>query len=132
MDFVFDDDDAAVVGGVDDELVGGLKRDGVDIAEEPGHQLGSPLDDARPTRDVVKHLVDHLLGDDVEEVLAVDQLAQRPTDQIEIGGGGLVGGVFRFRHSPVSRLSLRSRPLHEASRCAAISRRWGARRCSNR
>ncbi len=79
-----------------DQLVGGAKLDVFDIAPELGHQLGPPLDDARPTGEVVEDLVDDVVGDDIEEVLAVDEVAQRPANQIEVGLGGLVGGVIRM------------------------------------
>src|SRR6202035_5151446 len=85
------DDDMTVVCLMDNQLAGRLKRDVVDIAPERGHQVGPPLYDARPAGDVV----DDVVGDDVEEVLAIDEIAQRSSNQIEVGGGGLVGSVFR-------------------------------------
>ena len=35
MDLVLDDNDAAVVGLMDDQLIGSLKRDVVDVTSEP-------------------------------------------------------------------------------------------------
>ena len=85
MDLIFDDD-TAVVGLVDNQLVGRLKRDVVAIAPELGHQIGAPLDNARPTSDVVENLVDDVISDDVEEVLALNEVAYRPSNQLEVRG----------------------------------------------
>ena len=57
MDLIFDDDDTAVVCLMDNQLIGRLKLDVVAIAPELGHQIGAPLDNARPTSDVVQNLV---------------------------------------------------------------------------
>ena len=65
MDFIFDDDNTAVICLVGDQLIGRLKLDVVDIAPELGHQIGAPLDDARPTREIVEDLVDDVVSDDV-------------------------------------------------------------------
>jgi hypothetical protein len=75
MDLVFDDDNTAVVCLVGNQLIGGLKRDVIDIAPELAHQGGSPLDNARPTRKVVANLVNDVVSDDVEEVLAINKVA---------------------------------------------------------
>jgi hypothetical protein len=99
MDLVFNDDDAAVARLVDDQLIGRLKRDAVDVAPERGHQVGPPLNDARPAGNVVEDFIDDVVEDDVEEVLAIDEVAQRPSNQIEVREGGPVGSVFRVRHS---------------------------------
>lgn len=98
MDLVFDDDDTAVIRLVGDQSIGGPERDVVDIAPERGHQVGPPLDDARPAGHVVEHLVDGLVGEGVKEVLAVDEVANRPSDEIEVRGGRRVGSVFRIWH----------------------------------
>jgi len=98
MDLVFDNPDTVVVCLVDNQLIGRLKRDVVDIAPERGHQVGPPLDDARPTGEVVEDLVDDVVGDDVKEVLAINEVAQCRSNQIEVRGGGFVGSVFRIRH----------------------------------
>ena len=74
MDLIFDDNDAAVVCFVDNQLIGGLKLDVVAIAPELDHQIGAPLDNARPTSDVVEDLVDDVVGDDVEKVLTIDEV----------------------------------------------------------
>ena len=75
MDLVFEDDNTAVVCLVSNQLIGGLKRDVVDIAPELGHQGGSPLNKARPTGEVVENLVNDVVGDDIEEVLAINKVA---------------------------------------------------------
>ena len=89
MDLVFDDDDMTVVCLMDNQVIGRLKRDVVDIALERGHQVGPPLNDARPAGNVVEDFVDDVVGDDVEEVHAIDEIAQRSSNQIEVRGGGL-------------------------------------------
>jgi hypothetical protein len=75
MDFIFDDEDTAVVCLVGNQLIGRLKLDVVAIAPELGHQIGAPLDNARPTGKVVEDLVDDVVSDDVEEVLAINVVA---------------------------------------------------------
>jgi hypothetical protein len=60
---------------VGSQRIGRLKLDVVAIASELGHKIGAPLDDARPTREVVEHLVDDVLSDDVKEVLAIEKVA---------------------------------------------------------
>ena len=75
MDLVFEDDETTVVCLVDNQSIGGLKRDVVDIAPELGHQAGPALDNARPTGEVVADLVNDVVGDDVEEVLAINKVA---------------------------------------------------------
>ena len=80
MDFILDDDDMAVVCLVDNQFVGRLKLDVVAIAPEPGHQIGAPLDNARPTGEIVEDLVDDFVSDDIEEVLAVNEVAERPAN----------------------------------------------------
>ena len=84
MDFIFDDDDTTVLRLVNNQLIGRLKLDIVTIALELGHQIGAPLDNARPTGEVVEDLVDHVVSDDVEEVLAINEVAQRPSNQTEV------------------------------------------------
>ena len=75
MDFVFDDQGTAVVCPVGNQLVGRLKLDTVAIAPELGHQIGAPLDDARPTGEVVEDLVDDVVSDGVKEMLAINKVA---------------------------------------------------------
>jgi hypothetical protein len=43
MDLVFDDDHVAVVRLVQNQLLGGPKRDVINVAPECGYQIGSPL-----------------------------------------------------------------------------------------
>src|SRR5579863_6278357 len=94
MDFVFDDDAAAVIRLVQNQFVGGAKRDIVNIAPECSHQIGSPLYHARPAGDIVEDFVDDVVGDDVEEVLAINESAQRSSDQIKVRRSILVDSVF--------------------------------------
>jgi hypothetical protein len=75
MDFIFDDEDTPVVCLVGNQLIGRLKLDVVAIAPELGHQIRAPLDNARPTGKVVEDLVDDVVSDDVEEVLAINVVA---------------------------------------------------------
>jgi hypothetical protein len=75
MDFVFDDQDTAAVRLVGSQFIGRLKLDVVAIAFELGHQIGAPLDNARPTRKVIEDLVDHVVGDGVKKVLAINKVA---------------------------------------------------------
>jgi hypothetical protein len=75
MDFIFDDQDTAVVCLVGSQLIGRLKLDVLAIGSELGHQIGAPLDDARPTGEVVEDLVDDVVSDDVEEMLAINKVA---------------------------------------------------------
>jgi len=51
-----------------------------------------------PTRHVVQNLVGGALVDDVEEVVAFDQIAQRSANEIEVWVGGCIGRIFRIRH----------------------------------
>jgi hypothetical protein len=102
VDFVLDDDAITIVYSMDNQLIGRLKFDVVAIALELRHQIGAPPDNARPTGDVVENLIDDVVGDDVEEVLAINEVAQRPSNQIEVRGGGIVGGVSRIGHPELS------------------------------
>src|ERR1017187_3375068 len=102
MDFIFDDDDATVIRIVNNQLVGRLKLDTFAIALELGHQIGPSLDNTRPTGELVENLVNHAVFDDVEEVLALDKVAQRPSNQLKIRPGGLVGSVLRIWHYDLS------------------------------
>jgi hypothetical protein len=78
MGLIFDHCDAAAVCVVDNQHISGLKLDIVATALELGHQIGSPVDYARPTSDVVEDLVDNVVGNAVEEVLALNEFAQCP------------------------------------------------------
>jgi hypothetical protein len=75
MDFILDDEDTAVVRLVADQLVRNLELDVVAVAGELSHQIGTPHDNARPAREVVEDLVDNVIRDDIEKVLAIDQVA---------------------------------------------------------
>ena len=75
MDLIFDDGDMAVVSSVGNQLIGRLKLDVVTIAPELGHKMGAPSDNSRPTSDVVKNLIEGAVGDDIEEVLAINEVA---------------------------------------------------------
>jgi hypothetical protein len=74
MNLIFDDDDTSFVCLVDNQLIGGLKRDVVAIAPELYHQIGARPHNARPTSQVVENLVDDVVSDDVEEVLAINEV----------------------------------------------------------
>jgi hypothetical protein len=88
MDLVFDDNNTAAICRVGNQLIGGLKYDVIDIAPELAHQVGSPLDSARPTGEVIENLVNDVVGDNVEEVLAINEVAERPSNQIEVRAAG--------------------------------------------
>jgi len=73
VDLVFDND--AVAGLVCNQLIGGVKHYVVNIAAKLGHQGGSPADNSRPAGEVVEDLIDNIFGDDVEEVLPINEVA---------------------------------------------------------
>ena len=75
MNFILDNQDTAVVCLMGNQLIGRLKFDVVAIAPELGHQIGAPLDNTGPTGEVVEDLVDDVVSDDVEEVLAINKVA---------------------------------------------------------
>ena len=75
MNFIFDDQDPAVVSLVGNQFIGRLKLDVVAIAPELVHQIGASLDYAGPTGEVVEDLVNDIISDDVEEVLAINKVA---------------------------------------------------------
>src|SRR5271170_2782730 len=98
MDFIFDDHDVSVVCLVGNQLVSRLKLDVVAIAPELGHQISASFDNARPTGNVVEDLVDGVVSDDVEEVLTIDEVAERPSYQVEVWLRGLKGLIIPTRH----------------------------------
>ena len=98
MDFVFDDDGMAVVCLVGNQLACRLKFDVVAVAPELSHEIGSSPDGLRPTGEVVENLVYDVVGDCVEEVLAINEIAQRPSDETKIGLGALVNSELRIWH----------------------------------
>jgi hypothetical protein len=102
MNLVFDDNNTPVVSFMDNEFVGGLECDVVDIASERDHQACSSLDDARPTGKVVEDFIGGIVSDDIKEMLAIDKVIERPSNQIEVRGGGFIGGVFRIWHLELS------------------------------
>jgi hypothetical protein len=104
VDFVFDDDGMAVDSLVTNQLVGGPKFDIVAIAPELSHEIRSSPDGLRPTGDFVENLVDNVVGKYVEEVLAINDVAQRPPNQIEIGLRTLVNSVSGVSHFRLSTL----------------------------
>ena len=85
MDLVFDDYDAAIIRLVQNQFVGGSKRDVINVAPECGHQISSPPYFAGPAGNVVQDFVDDVVGDHVEKVPAIDEIIQRTSNQIEIG-----------------------------------------------
>jgi hypothetical protein len=68
------------------------------IAFELIHQLGASVDNARPAGDFVENLIDNVVGDDIEEVITVDQVAQRPTNELEVGFGARERRIFLIPH----------------------------------
>ena len=74
MDLILDDNDAAFVRCVDNQMICGLKMDDADITLERIHQIGSSPNDARPAK-IIENFVDGAVGDDVKEVLAIDTVA---------------------------------------------------------
>jgi len=52
-----------------------LKLNVVAITLELGHQVSPPLDNARPTRKLVEDLIDDVVRDDVEEMIAINAVA---------------------------------------------------------
>jgi hypothetical protein len=52
----------------------------------------APPGNAGPVQ-IVTDLVGDVVGDDIEEVLAVDEIAERPADKVEIGFGAVIGGI---------------------------------------
>lgn len=104
MDFVFDDDGIAVDSLVTNQLVRRLKFNIVAIAAELSHEIRSSTDDLRPTGDFVENLVDDVVGDYVEEVFAINEVAQRPSNQAEIGLRTLVNSVSGISHFRLSTL----------------------------
>ena len=83
MDFIFDDENETVVRLVGNQIVGGLKLNVVEIALELSHQVSPPLDSARPTRKLVEHLVDDVVRDDVEEMIALNGWPSAPRTKLK-------------------------------------------------
>ena len=102
MDFVFDDDGMAVVCLVGNQLIRRLKFDIVAVAPELSHEIGASPDSLKPTGDVIENLVDDVVSNYVEKVLAINETAQRPSDEIEIGLRALVDSVLRIWHFGLS------------------------------
>src|SRR5580704_1748588 len=85
VDLVLDDDHAFAVCLVDDEMVGSVELDGLDVTAKLAHERGASAHDTRPSPEVVEDLVDGVLVHDVEEVLPVDEVTERASDEIEVG-----------------------------------------------
>jgi len=98
MDLVFDDDNTIIVRLVGNELVGGLNPDALAIASEQMHEIGASTGNTGPTGKVVQDLIDGVVSDEVKEVLAINQLAKRLSNQIEVRLGALVLRVFFCLH----------------------------------
>jgi hypothetical protein len=66
------------------ELVRGALDDLVDgeVTGELSHQIGTPPDNARPAREVVEHLVDDVIRDDIEKVTAASPDSPLPASRI--------------------------------------------------
>ena len=72
MDFVFDDQDPTVVRLVRGQIPSGLKLNVVSITFELGHQIHPTMNNARPTRKLIKDLIDDLARHNVKKVIAVN------------------------------------------------------------
>jgi hypothetical protein len=81
-----------------DQMIDGTKFDMLAISTETLHQVEATLDDSRPSRELVEDLIDDVVRDAIEEVLAVNESSQRASNQIEVGADGLVGCVLAVRH----------------------------------
>jgi hypothetical protein len=106
MDLILHYDGSAVVCHMDYQLVGGLKSDIVHVTPKLRHQFAAPSDYTGPTWNFIENLIDDIVGDDIEEMLANDQIAKGAANQIKVRGGGLVISVFRIRHLGCSMHSL--------------------------
>ena len=94
MDFILNDNDTASVRCVDNQLVCGLQVDNADVTPKRIHQVGSSPNDTRPA-EIIADLVESVVSNDVKEVLPINKLTQRPSNQIEVRVGGLVGSIFQ-------------------------------------
>jgi hypothetical protein len=75
MDFILDHEDTAIVGLMGYQFICSPELNVVAVAGEPSHQIGAPPNNARPAGKVVEDLEDDVISDDIEKVLAVDQVA---------------------------------------------------------
>ena len=96
MNLVFEREDSRIAVMVDDEAIGGPQSHRVPRVEID--QGLAPLDHLRPARKAVAELEDHVLGQRVEVVLAVDVPAQPLHDDLEERIERAEGGVGRFGH----------------------------------
>ena len=114
---------------VGNQLIGGLKRDVVDIAPELGRQVGPPPNEARPTGEVVEDLVNDVVGDDVEEVLAINKVAQRPSNQVEIrvGAQRISDSAFRTLGA-LRKIAYKRRATYKSEACLEEGTLRSARR----
>ena len=65
------------------QCVAGVKLDGLAVSREAGHQVGSPSNRHRPTREVVAGLEYCIIGERVEVVFAINQSTQASQDDFE-------------------------------------------------
>jgi cation efflux family protein len=72
MDFIFDDQDTAVIHFMGNQFIGRLELNAVAIAPELIHQIGASLDQASPIGEVVEDFVNNIVSGDVEEVLSIN------------------------------------------------------------
>src|SRR5580692_8442414 len=96
MHFIFDDDDATVLGAMNSQCIARVKLDRLPISGEAGHQIGSPLNRHRPTWEVIAGFENCFFGKHVEIMLAVNQSTQPPQDDFEEWIQGLKDFVVRF------------------------------------
>ena len=79
VNFVLDDDRTAVIGLVDNQMVRRLEFDVTSISAKLTHKVGASLDLSRPSQ-VIEDFVDDVVSDNIEEVLAINEVAQRASD----------------------------------------------------
>jgi hypothetical protein len=97
---VFEDDGRGLAVAVDGQVTSVVQDDGVTVSAVERGQVLPPLRPGRVYRDGDQELGDDVLGEDVEEVLAVDQAAQPFQDDLKERLKGLellaVFGVISF------------------------------------
>ena len=114
VDLVLDDNYALALCLVDDEMVGGVELDGLDVTAKLAHEGGASAHDTRPSPEVVEDLVDGVLVHDVEEVLPIDEVTERASNELEVGRGGLVRGVGMAGHGSSTTLTSGLRWTHRS------------------
>ena len=97
MDLVFEDDDRAIVGCTRYQMVCCVDGDVLAVAPEALHQGGLPNDHAWPAGEFVEDLVLDALSRAIEEVRAINTVAEGLANEIEVGfDGGEFGEARRL------------------------------------